>query len=291
MLEGIILINKHPGPTSHNITTQVKKILNAKKAGHTGSLDPLVAGMLPICINNATKVASLLLNSTKVYQASIQLGITTTTADSEGTILTRHTVTEEHIRLIQYLEQKFIGNLNHTPPMYSAIKINGKKLCNLARQGKTMIVPSKTITIFNTNVIYFDRSRKILYLRIECSKGTYIRTIAEDIGAFLGCGAFLKSLFRESVFSINNNHMISIEALEKLEPKMREQFVFPVPLFFPHAHKTVLDPKEFRDLQNGTYIATKNGISTLYDEQQCFLGIIKVTNFSIVLKYIVSSIK
>lgn len=211
---GIILLDKPLGLSSNAALQQVKRILRVKKAGHTGSLDPLATGMLPLCLEQATKFSDYLLNADKQYEVCAQLGVCTTTADAEGEITERHPVGAYSSSELNTILESFSGEIEQMPPMFSAIKQNGKPLYELARQGITVERATRRIQIFSLKLISFENDRLSLF--VHCSKGTYIRTLIEDIGRILGCGAYVRDLRRTSVGSYLSSQMITLDQLQTL---------------------------------------------------------------------------
>ena len=180
-MNGIINVYKERGFTSHDVVAKLRGILHMKKIGHTGTLDPDATGVLPVCIGKATKVCGLLTDKDKTYRAVVKLGVTTNTEDMTGEILAKHpvSVTKEQIEMAV---SKFAGEIEQIPPMYSAIKINGKKLYELARQGKEVERKARKVTIYEIKVLSIDFSENEFTMEVSCSKGTYIRTLCKDIG-------------------------------------------------------------------------------------------------------------
>ena len=213
-MNGIILIDKPKNFTSFDVVAKMRKICNTKKIGHAGTLDPLATGVLPILIGSATKVQELLQNSDKEYLATFQLGITTDTQDITGKILNIKDVNVD-INLLKNVLHKFEGEIQQIPPMYSAIKYNGKKLYELARNGISIDRKARRIKINSISLIDFDDKNNIVKILISCSKGTYIRTLCSDIGAYLGCGSTLTDLRRTKACSFNISDCISINDLEE----------------------------------------------------------------------------
>ena len=214
-IHGIVLLDKRPGISSNKALQEVKRLYNANKAGHTGSLDPLATGLLPICLGEATKVSAYMLEDDKRYQTVIQLGVMTDTGDVDGAVLEQKKVPEISNEQLTTCLTLFIGEIEQIPPMYSALKHNGKKLYELAREGITVERKARKITIYAIECI--DFSNDLLTLDVKCSKGTYIRTLAEDIGHTLGCGATVKELRRTEAgqFSLANARVI--EQLQNVE--------------------------------------------------------------------------
>jgi tRNA pseudouridine55 synthase len=199
-VHGILLLDKRLGVSSNKALQEVRRLFNANKAGHTGSLDPLATGLLPLCFGEATKVSALMLDDNKRYQVLVQLGVMTDTGDAEGVVIETKPVPDFSIAEIQACLQQFTGEIDQIPPMYSALKHNGRKLYELAREGKTIERKARRITIFElkllTDLHAEDSQPDQLRLEVFCSKGTYIRSLAEDIGHFLGCGGTVKELRR-----------------------------------------------------------------------------------------------
>ncbi|MRR17313.1 MAG: tRNA pseudouridine(55) synthase TruB [Deltaproteobacteria bacterium] len=192
-MDGVVVIDKPAGLTSHDVVSEVKKILGARKAGHTGTLDPLATGVLPVCINEATKLAQFLSAEKKTYLATMLLGVRTDTQDTEGTVTERsnRVVSEEDIRSVL---GRWVGKIKQTPPAFSALKHKGKPLYKYARAGEFPEIAARDVEIFSLNIK--DISFPYVKFEISCSKGTYIRTLCSDIGDELGCGACLSGLRR-----------------------------------------------------------------------------------------------
>ncbi|XBC38535.1 MAG: tRNA pseudouridine(55) synthase TruB [Buchnera aphidicola (Melaphis rhois)] len=213
VINGILLVDKPSNYSSNNILQKVKKILNIKKAGHTGSLDPIATGMLPICCGEATKFSQFLINIDKCYRVVARLGQTTTTSDSEGKIIKIRMVNFSFLKLMNILNS-FQGDIHQIPSMYSAIKYKGKPLYKYARKGISVPRKSRKITIYKLK--YVNYYNFFLELEITCSKGTYIRTLIEDIGENLGCGAHVIELRRLRVGNYPISKMITINKLQSL---------------------------------------------------------------------------
>jgi tRNA pseudouridine55 synthase len=205
------------GVSSNRALQEVRYLFNANKAGHTGSLDPLATGLLPLCFGEATKVSALMLNDNKRYQVLVQLGVMTDTGDAEGNIIETKPVPDLSIEEIQACLQQFTGEIDQIPPMYSALKHNGRKLYELAREGKTIERKARRITIFELKLLTESpaeaRNPDQLRLEVFCSKGTYIRSLAEDIGHALGCGGTVNELRRLEAGQFSIEHARTIEQL------------------------------------------------------------------------------
>ena len=204
-MNGIIIINKEKGYTSHDVVAKVKRLLNLKKVGHTGTLDPNATGVLPLLIDDGTKLSKYLIEHDKEYEVVLKLGIKTDTADSEGAILEE----DKNVDLnnidkkeLNNIILSFIGKLDQTPPIYSAIKVNGKKLYEYARNNETVEIKKRIITIYNIEVLNIDKNNNTITFKVECSKGTYIRTLCEDIAKKIGTVGYMKELKRLKVRKI-----------------------------------------------------------------------------------------
>ena len=210
-VHGIILLDKPAGLSSNAALQQVKRLFNAQKAGHTGSLDPLATGLLPLCLGEATKITSYLLDADKKYQGIAKLGVRTNTADAEGDILQTRAVPVLSDSTIEMALDSFRGEISQIPPMHSALKLNGKPLYELARQGIEVERQPRHVTIYDLKKGKFDNDE--LELFVHCSKGTYIRTLVEDLGEILECGAHLKSLRRTATGPFDISQAISLDKL------------------------------------------------------------------------------
>lgn len=213
-LDGVILVNKPTGASSNSILQKVRWIFDAKKAGHTGALDPLASGMLPVCFGNATKFAQFSLDADKTYEVTAKLGIRTTTSDADGDIVSTLPVDVSLTQLKTALDQ-FRGPIKQIPSMFSALKHQGKPLYFYARQGITIDRPARDITIYELHVQRFENDE--VDMLVKCSKGTYIRSLVDDLGQALGCGAYVTRLHRTAVAGYPNLEMFTPEFLESLK--------------------------------------------------------------------------
>ena len=220
-VSGVLLLDKPQGCSSNHILQKVKRLFGAAKAGHTGSLDPLATGMLPVCFGEATKISAFLLDADKRYHLKCQLGVNTTTGDAEGEVVDTQDVSAISEKMVKKVLPEFLGEIEQVPPMYSAIKHNGERLYKLARQGIEVERKARQVTIYDIEYISLDweqqeaEQRLILELEVHCSKGTYVRTLVEDIAKKLNCGAHITSLRRLSVGPYDGN-MLTIEQLETM---------------------------------------------------------------------------
>ncbi len=229
MKNGVIIINKEIGPTSQGVVNRVKRLLGASKAGHTGTLDPMATGVLPVLIERGVKASEFMLSSDKHYVATLLLGVTTDTEDVTGEVLTESDDIPSEEALLEAVSS-FVGSYMQTPPMYSALKIGGKKLCDLAREGITVEREPREVTIHSLSAKKINEREYTL--DVHCSKGTYIRTLCADIGAKLGCGGTMKTLCRASAsgFTLADAH--TLYELENMTAEERENCVFPVEYIF-----------------------------------------------------------
>lgn len=211
-VSGILILDKPRGMSSNQALQKVRWLLNAEKAGHTGSLDPLATGVLPLCFGEATKFSQYLLDADKGYETVAQLGVTTTTGDAEGEVLERRDVTVGRDELEAALG-RFRGEIQQVPPMYSALKKDGQPLYKLARAGEVVEREARSVTIARLELLAFDSAKATL--SVSCSKGTYIRTLVEDLGQVLGCGGHVAELRRTQAGPFNLSQAISLEELEK----------------------------------------------------------------------------
>lgn len=229
-IDGILLLNKPLNMTSNAALQHVKHLFSAKKAGHTGSLDPLATGMLPICFGEATKFSQFLLESDKCYHVTAKLGEKTTTGDAEGEVILTRPVPSISRDQIEKILSSFLGVQQQIPPMYSAIKFQGKPLYELARQGIEIKRESRTIHLYQLQLVDFNHDN--LSLMIHCSKGTYVRTLIEDIGELIGCGAYVSMLHRSIVFPYHQSNMVTMSLLEEARKQhgidALKQFLLPV---------------------------------------------------------------
>ncbi len=229
-MNAILNILKPAGMTSHDVVAFTRKKLPGIKIGHTGTLDPAAAGVLPVCLGKATRISSYLLRGKKAYRGEITLGITTDTLDGEGEIHSIHTVPELYIDAIKNILSNYIGEINQTPPAYSAVHYQGKKLYKWAHEGSTIDSPSRKINIFQLKLVeYFKSKFSRLILDIECSHGTYIRTLAQQIGEEIGSGAHLSFLVRTKVENFNLEESVTLEKLDNAVAKQNiDKLLYPM---------------------------------------------------------------
>ena len=210
-MDGVLVIDKPAGPTSHDIVSRIRKALRAKKVGHTGTLDPVATGVLPLVVGKATKVARYLSGSAKTYRATLRLGVNTTTLDGEGDVVQERPVDVGEPRLSEALE-RFVGDIEQIPPMYSAKKVDGKRLYELARKGLEIEREPKPVHVSRIDLL--DFAPPLVTIEVSCSAGTYVRVLAQDIGEVLGCGAYLHELRRTAAGPFTLDDAIPIDEAE-----------------------------------------------------------------------------
>lgn len=273
-INGILLLDKPLGFSSNQALQKIKWLLQAAKAGHTGTLDPLATGLLPLCFGEATKFAHYLTDADKTYIATVQLGVTTTTGDAEGAVLTVRPVDVSQTQLAQACQQ-FVGEISQVPPMYSALKHEGKALYEYARAGVEIERKARVVTIHNITVNTF--ADHIVTITVTCSKGTYIRTLAEDIGEQLGCGAHLIGLRRTATAKYNIAQAMTLAQFEGLSAAQRIAALQPVDSAVLHLPAVTLDADSAHYLSQGQAVwrsgIIPQGLLRLYNESAVFLGL------------------
>lgn len=260
---GVILVNKHKGVTSHDIVFKIRKLYGTKKVGHTGTLDPLATGVLPVLIGRGAKAAEYLLSENKGYKAEIKLGITTDTEDITGKILTKSDTLPTKEQFFEAVNH-FIGEIEQVPPMYSALKVDGKKLVDLAREGIVIERQARKITIYSIKAECINEQEGIYTLDVDCSKGTYIRTLCADIGAYLGCGAVMSELNRTKSGNFVLDYAHTIAQIEEMSMEERLSLVKPVEELFLEAPSVILPDFYAKLCRSGCEIYQKK-IKTSYD--------------------------
>lgn len=282
-MDGIIVINKPQGCTSHDIVYKVKKIFN-QKVGHTGTLDPNATGVLPLLIGKGTQLSKYLINHDKIYEVVLQLGVKTDTADSEGNVIQKKEV-DKTVLNNQYIVNvfnTFTGKQEQIPPMYSAIKVQGKKLYEYAREGKTVDVKPRTIEIYKIELLNIDNNNCKISFKVHCSKGTYIRSLCEDIAKRLNTVGYMESLNRVQVGCFNIKDAISIDFLKENYENtefIKKHFIT-IEDFFNKSSSIVLDSRKLQLFLNGvklTYVLS-DGLYKIYDNVNKFVGIGVIEN-------------
>jgi tRNA pseudouridine55 synthase len=252
-IHGVLLLDKHAGHSSNDVLIKAKRLLNAQKAGHTGTLDPFATGLLPLCFGEATKFAQDLLDADKTYETVVHLGVATTTGDTEGDVL-------ETREQVEQVLTRFRGEIDQVPPMYSALKRDGKPLYEYARAGVTLEREARRVTIHALQLL--DYQAPYLTLRVTCSKGTYIRVLGQDIGAALGCGAHLKALRRTQVGTLTIEHAVTLDRLSETPESERANTLAPVDALLSTFPSIVLQEEMAKRFLHGQRLALgKEGVA------------------------------
>ncbi|MBN2689417.1 MAG: tRNA pseudouridine(55) synthase TruB [Gammaproteobacteria bacterium] len=277
-ISGVLLLDKPSGITSNDALQKVKRLFYAQKAGHTGSLDPIATGMLPICFGEATKFSQYLLDSNKTYIAECKLGVKTTTGDSEGDVLSENIVPKLNERQIEKVLAKFRADIEQVPSMYSALKHNGTPLYKLAREGITVDRPARKVSIYELKLL--NISEDILTLKVKCSKGTYIRSLVEDMGEELTCGAHVIKLRRLNVGGYSEDAMIPMEKLQVLYDEDKYQLdnlLLPINSIFDSWQEVKLSEAAFYYVKQGQSVivpyAPESGQVVLRLKNGDFIGV------------------
>jgi tRNA pseudouridine55 synthase len=276
-IDGVLLFDKPVGWSSNAALQKVKWLLRAEKAGHTGTLDPFASGLLPICLGEATKFSQFLLNADKVYLAEIQLGVRTTTADPEGEIIATRPVTVDRLAVEAVLPQ-FTGNILQVPPMHSALKRDGRPLYEYARRGESVAREARPVVVHHIEFLALQNDR--LTLRVHSSKGLYVRTLAEDIGAALGCGAYLLALRREAVGPFRLESGIDLSTLEAATETERATRLWPTDCLLGDLPRLELDVDSAWQFGHGQAIWRSGlqvgAVMAVYARDRALLGVAEV---------------
>lgn len=277
-MQGILIINKPSGYTSQDVVSKVKRILNIRKAGHTGTLDPLATGVLPIMLGDYTKLSKYLIEHDKTYIAKVRLGEKSSTGDLEGEIIDKKAVDEKKLNPenVCKILNSFLGKQKQKPPIYSSIKINGKKLYEYARSGEKVEIPERDIEIYNIELINISDNE--IEVKVSCSKGTYIRTLCEDIAQRLNTVGLMSSLNRIKVNRFEIKDAVTLEELEKIKENIENRLINMEDLF-SNLNKIELDKRKTELFLNGvmlTYSKT-DGLYNIYTENK-YLGLGTIKN-------------
>lgn len=278
MLSGAILIDKPSGITSFKVVSELRKILNTKKIGHTGTLDPMATGLLPVLINKATKLQELLQNGNKEYIAEFKLGMTTDTQDITGKIIQEFENVNVSKDQVLSVLKKFTGEIMQIPPMYSAISKDGVRLYKLARKGIEIEREKRKIHIYSIKLLNFSKKENLVRVLVNCSKGTYIRSLCADIGEYLGFGATLTSLRRTKTCNFSIEKSVKIEELENLTlTEISEKVLIPIDRILEDYEFIVLNKESTKNFLNGRKfninLDIKDYILRVYSENKIFLGL------------------
>ncbi len=287
-MDGILNIYKQEGFTSHDVVAKLRGICKQKKIGHTGTLDPDAVGVLPVCLGKATKVCDLLTDKDKTYEAVLQLGVVTDTQDLTGEIQSKKEVTVTR-DVIEEAVMSFVGTYHQIPPMYSALKVNGKKLYELAREGKVVERKARTVMIQEICINNVNMENHTVSMLVSCSKGTYIRTLCHDIGEKLGCGGAMASLKRTKVSSFLIEDSLTLSQVEEfVKNGTIEEHLIQVDSLFEHLEPVMVTKKYQKYVDNGNKIelsflkspvvVDKGKAFRVYDENQRFVGIFEAEN-------------
>lgn len=277
-IDGVLLLDKPAGMTSNAALQKAKWLLNAAKAGHTGTLDPMATGLLPLCFGEATKFAGELLAADKRYAATVRLGVRTDTADAEGQVLETRpvAVTREQVEAVL---ARFRGDILQVPPMHSALKRDGRPLYEYARKGIELERAPRTVKIHTLDLRLFDGDR--IEFDVDCSKGTYIRTLAQDIGEALGCGGYLTALRRTRIGSLQLEETFTLDALEALSPAAREALLQPADALLATLPRLDLNEDAAQRFGHGQTVPAGQGPVAgklrVYAADGCFLGLGRAT--------------
>ncbi|AEV69025.1 tRNA pseudouridine(55) synthase TruB [Acetivibrio clariflavus] len=279
-MDGILNILKPPGMTSFDVVAYLRRLLKEKKIGHTGTLDPGAVGVLPVCIGKATKTIEYLTDKDKEYRAELTLGISTDTQDSYGNVLKKCDVNIEKEEIYKAI-MSFVGEYNQIPPMYSAVKVEGKKLYELARDGITIERAPRKVAIHSIDIVNIKDNRVIF--DVVCSKGTYIRTLCSDIGEKLGCGGHMSFLVRTRSGSFKLSDSLTLEEIyEFSKDNSIEDKLLPIEKVFDDLERIDLSDVEAKKLINGAYVKLKGenykkgNIIRAYDDKGKFIGICEI---------------
>lgn len=282
MIHGVLNVYKEKGYTSHDVVAKLRGIVGQKKIGHTGTLDPDAVGVLPVCLGRATRLCDMLTEKDKIYETVLFLGKETDTQDITGNVVRSGDVREIREEMVRDTIQSFVGGYAQIPPMYSALKVNGKKLYELAREGKVVERQPRSVKIYDIQIIEIDLPR--VHMRVHCSKGTYIRTLCHDIGQKLGCGACMEKLKRTKVSSFGIEDSLTLSEIERLrdEGKLSE-YIIPIDEMFADYRRVTVKREWSRLAYNGNALPQKGTENIekpmneenvrIYDEWGTFIGV------------------
>ena len=274
-MDGIVIVDKPQDWTSQDVTARLRRVFQTRRIGHGGTLDPMATGVLPVFVGRATRGVEFFEHAEKAYEAVLRLGLTTDTEDITGTVLTEAPVSFKEEQLEKTLAA-FRGDIMQIPPMYSALKVNGQKLCDLARKGKTVERQPRPITIHELTLL--EQGENTLRLRVRCSKGTYIRTLCKDIGEALGCGGCMESLRRVSAGEYTIDEAVPLQEL--LDTESPGNYLRDVDTMFRNYPAVTLTPNQEKRCRNGNPFSVKmeEGTYRAYSETEEFLMLAKVEN-------------
>lgn len=274
-VDGVLLLDKPRGISSQSAVTRARYALEAAKAGHTGTLDPMAEGLLPLCFGEATKFSQFALDADKAYRATVRLGVTTTTGDAEGEVTggVKRTVDRDELEAVL---RGFVGDIRQTPPMHSAIRQEGRRLYEIARAGQVVERAARQIRILRIQLLRFENDQ--FEIAVDCGKGTYIRVLAEDIGSALGCGAHLTALTRTRVGGFRLEDAVALDKLCAMTPDAASQYLKPVDTLVSGLPKIILDAATARGFGFGQTVQVMDnsgcaGTVRVYGADIAFLGV------------------
>lgn len=272
-MDGIVIVNKPSGWTSQDVTARLRRVYQTRRIGHGGTLDPMATGVLPVFVGRATRGVEFFEHAEKIYETVLRLGVITDTEDISGTVLETRQITVCEQDFLSVLD-RFRGEILQIPPMYSALKVNGQKLCDLARKGKEVERQPRPVTIYELTCLSFDG--ETARLRVHCSKGTYIRTLCKDIGEALGCGGCMQALQRVQAGSYTIAEAVDLDCL--LEAEQPEAYLRPVDSLFAHVPAVTLTPKQELRCRNGNAFSVQipDGTYRAYSQNGDFLMVAEV---------------
>ena len=296
-MDGIIVVNKPKGCTSHDVVYKVKKI-TGEKVGHTGTLDPNATGVLPLLIGKGTLLSKYLINHDKTYEVTLKLGEKTDTADSEGIVIEQKEIetkifNEDNIKNVL---DSFIGKHKQIPPMYSAIKVNGKKLYEYARKKEKVKVPPRNIEIYNIKLIKLIQNNNEIQFEVSCSKGTYIRSLCEDIAERINTVGYMKDLKRIQVGEFSIDEAVTINELEQVNDinKIKEKYLISIEDYFNNNKELLLNEIKLKKFVNGVklkYDNLEDGLYRIYDNNKNFIGLGIINNKNLKRDIVVKNIE
>ena len=296
-MDGIIVVNKPKGCTSHDVVYKVKKI-TGEKVGHTGTLDPNATGVLPLLIGKGTLLSKYLINHDKTYEVTLKLGEKTDTADSEGNVIEQKEIetkifNEDNIKNVL---DSFIGKHKQIPPMYSAIKVNGKKLYEYARKKEKVEVPPRNIEIYNIKLIKLIQNNNEIQFEVSCSKGTYIRSLCEDIAERINTVGYMKDLKRIQVGEFSIDEAVTINELEQVNDinKIKEKYLISIEDYFNNNKELLLNEIKLKKFVNGVklkYDNLEDGLYRIYDNNKNFIGLGIINNKNLKRDIVVKNIE
>lgn len=288
MLDGIINIYKETGYTSHDVVARMRGILKIKKIGHTGTLDPLAEGVLPVCIGKGTKLVDMIVDKDKTYEAVLKLGITTDSQDFEGKVIKTSEVTVGYQRIEEVI-LSYIGEYLQLPPMFSAVKLNGKKLYEYARKGKEVEREYRRVIIKDIRILGFSEEEHEVRMSVDCGKGTYIRTLLHDIGETLGCGGTMKELKRTAVGNFRVEDSLKLDQVRNfMQEGTLADYIMPADAMFPGYDQVKVNQEYHKLIYNGNTFHREHLINPaeeivtqlvrVYDAEGVFIGIYRYEN-------------